>query len=107
LARRHGDFAIVGLAAQAIVEDGMFSSLRLAFFGVGDRPVSAAAAKGLLKTAITSELISQASAALADELEPQDDQQASGAMRLHLAKVLLARCIGSLLGRGDLVGGAA
>jgi carbon-monoxide dehydrogenase medium subunit len=103
-ARRHGDFAIAGLAAQAIVEDGMFSSLRLAFFGVGDRPVSTSAAKGLLNTAITSELISQASAALAGELDPQDDQQASGAMRLHLARVLLARCIASLLGRDELAG---
>ena len=105
--RRHGDFAIAGLAAHAIVAEGMFSSLRLAFFGVGDRPVCASAANGLLNTAVTSELISQASAALADELEPQDDQQASGAMRLHLARVLLGRCIAALLGRGDLAGGAA
>ena len=106
-ARRHGDFAIAGLAAQAIVEDSMFRSLRLAFFGVGDRPVSASVAKGLLNTAVTFELISEASAALADELEPQDDQQASGSMRLHLARVLLARCIAWLLGRGDLAGGQA
>ena len=45
LARRHGDYAIVGLAAQAIVEDDVFADLRLAFFAVGDRPVLAKAAK--------------------------------------------------------------
>ncbi len=43
-ARRHGDFAIVGLAAQAAVSSGKFAELRLAYFGVGDRPVLARAA---------------------------------------------------------------
>ena len=42
-ARRHGDYAIVGLAAQAIVEHGVFADLRLAFFAVGDRPIAMAA----------------------------------------------------------------
>jgi aerobic carbon-monoxide dehydrogenase medium subunit len=106
-ARRHGDFAIVGLAAQAVVEDGMFSSLRVAFFGVGDRPVLASVAKGLLNVAVTPDVISQASAKLSEELDPQDDQQASGAMRLHLARVLLGRCMAALLSRDDLAGGPA
>lgn len=106
-ARRHGDFAIVGLAAQAMLEGGAFSSLRLAFFGVGDRPVLASAAKTLLNIAVTPEAISQASAALAEGLDLQDDQQASGTMRLHLAKVLLGRCVATLLGRADLAGGSA
>ena len=38
-ARRHGDYAIVGIAAQAIVEGDVFADLRLVFFAVGDRPV--------------------------------------------------------------------
>src|SRR5580692_6373520 len=38
-ARRHGDYAIVGLAAQAMVEGDILADLRLAFFAVGDRPV--------------------------------------------------------------------
>jgi carbon-monoxide dehydrogenase medium subunit len=104
-ARRHGDFAIVGLAAQAVLEGSAFGSLRLAFFGVDDRPVLASATKGLVNIAITPEVISRATAALAEELDPQDDQQASGAMRLHLAKVLLTRCVATLLGRADLAGG--
>src|SRR6202047_1984726 len=37
-ARRHGDYAIAGLAAQAILEGGRFADLRLVFFAVGDRP---------------------------------------------------------------------
>src|SRR6202158_3662346 len=42
-ARRHGDYALVGLAAQAIVEGEEFADLRMAFFAVGDRPVLAKA----------------------------------------------------------------
>ena len=107
-ARRHGDYAIVGLAAQAIVEEGAFTDLRLGFFAVGDRPVLAKAAARLVRTAITPAVLSEASTALAEELDPQDDQQASGSMRRHLAKVLLARCVSALLGRPDLdAGGSA
>ena len=40
-ARRHGDYAIVGLAAQAVIHDGRFADLRLGFFAVGDRPLLA------------------------------------------------------------------
>ena len=47
-ARRHGDYAIAGLAAQAIVEGDVFTDLRLAFFAVGDRPVLAKAANRLV-----------------------------------------------------------
>jgi carbon-monoxide dehydrogenase medium subunit len=106
-ARRHGDYAIAGLAAQAVVEGGIFSDLRLAFFAVGDRPVLASAAKKLIHKAVTLAEIAQASAMLAEELDPQDDQQASGGMRRHLAKVLLARCVATLLGRPDLAGATA
>jgi aerobic carbon-monoxide dehydrogenase medium subunit len=107
-ARRHGDYAIVGLAAQAIVEGDVFADLQLGFFAVGDRPVLAKAAWRLVKTAITPAILSEASTALGEELDPQADQQASVAMRRHLAKVLLARCVSALLGRPDLdAGGSA
>jgi carbon-monoxide dehydrogenase medium subunit len=104
-ARRHGDYAIAGLAAQAIVEGGVFTELRPVFFAVGDRPVLARAAAKLVKTSITPAMLSAASTALGEELDPQGDQQASASMRRHLAKVLLARCVSSLLGRPDLSAG--
>jgi carbon-monoxide dehydrogenase medium subunit len=106
-ARRHGDYAIVGLAAQAIVEKNAFADLRLAFFAVGDRPVLARAASKLVGTTVTAAVLSDACAALGEELDPQDDQQASAAMRRHLAKVLLVRCVAALLGRPDLNAGAS
>ncbi len=104
-ARRHGDYAIAGLAAQAIVDGDVFTDLRLVFFAVGDRPVLAKAAKELVNVAVTPAVLSEASAALGEELDPQEDQQASASMRRHLAKVLMARGVSALLGRPDLNAG--
>src|SRR5258707_7745149 len=104
-ARRHGDYAIAGLAAQAIVRGGLFTDLRAAFFAVGDRPILAKAATKLINVGVTPTVLAEASATLAAELDPQEDQQASAAVRRHLAKILLARCVSSLLGRPDLTPG--
>ena len=104
-ARRHGDYGIVGLAAQAIIEGDILTGLRLAFFAVSDRPVLARAATKLLNVAVTPAVLSQASTALGEELDPQEDQQASVSMRRHLARVLLARCVAALLGRPELAAG--
>jgi len=103
-ARRHGDYAIIGFAAQAIVRGGMFADLRIALFAVGDRPVLADVTARLTGVAITPALLSDAAAALAEELDPQEDQQASVAMRRHLAKVLLVRGVSALLDRPELSG---
>jgi len=101
-ARRHGDYAIAGLAAQAIVEGDVLAELRLVFFAVGDRPIWAKAANRLTGAVVTPAMVSDASRALGEELEPQSDQQATAAMRRYLAKVLLARCTSALLRRPDL-----
>jgi carbon-monoxide dehydrogenase medium subunit len=103
-ARRHGDYAIVGLAAQAIVRSGVFADLRLALFAVGDRPVLAQTAARLAGVAVTPALLSDVAAKLGEELDPQEDQQATASMRRHLAKVLLVRGVSALLGRPELAG---
>ena len=105
-ARRHGDYAIAGLAAQAIVRGGQFADLRLGFFAIGDRPLLAAAAGRLTNVVVTPETLAHASAVLSGELDPQEDQQATPTMRRHLAKVLLTRCVSTLLSRPDLLTGA-
>jgi carbon-monoxide dehydrogenase medium subunit len=106
-ARRHGDYAIVGLAAQAAVTDGRFADLRLGFFAVGDRPLLAVSASRLVGVSITPAVLFEACTALDAELDPLEDQQATPAMRRHLAKVLLTRCVSSLLARPDLCAGAS
>jgi carbon-monoxide dehydrogenase medium subunit len=105
-ARRHGDYAILGLAAQAIIKAERFADLRLGFFAVGDRPLLAEAARRLVDVAVTPAVLSAAAFALEKELDPQEDQQATPAMRRHLAKVLLTRCVSTLLSRPDLYAGA-
>jgi aerobic carbon-monoxide dehydrogenase medium subunit len=105
-ARRHGDYAIVGLAVQTVIQDGRFSDLRLGFFAVGDRPLLARAAGKLINAPVTPALLSDALSDLADELDPQEDHQATPAMRRHLAKVLLTRCVAALLARPELNEGA-
>ena len=100
--RRHGDYALAGLAAQAHVEDGIFVHLRPAFFAVGDSPILAKAALTLIGVPVTPQRLSEALAALAEEIDPPTDQQATAAMRRHFACVLLTRCVSALLGRADL-----
>lgn len=106
-ARRHGDYAIVGLAARGVVKSGRFTDLRLGFFAVGDRPLLAAAAQELINRSVTPATLAEAAAALENELDPQEDQQASLAMRRHLAAVLLRRCVAALLSRPEPETGAA
>jgi aerobic carbon-monoxide dehydrogenase medium subunit len=101
-ARRQGDYAIVGLAAQAVTENQRLIDFRPVFFGAGDCAIRAGAAAALIKEDITPNLLSEVLQALGGELDPPEDQQASSAMRRHYAKVLLARCVAQLLSRPDL-----
>jgi aerobic carbon-monoxide dehydrogenase medium subunit len=97
LSRRSGDFALAGLGCRA-KGDGALSDLRLAYFGIGSKPTLAtSAAAQLVGTGLTEASIGAAQAALAEDLEPQDDLQASAAARLHLAQVLLRRALDRLV----------
>jgi aerobic carbon-monoxide dehydrogenase medium subunit len=86
-ARRHGDYAMVGLAACARADGKRLGNLRLVYFGVGATPVRARRAE----PALADGDVEAAVKALADDLEPADDVQASGAVKTHLAGVLLRR----------------
>jgi len=90
LARRHGDYALVGLAAAARAEGAALRDVRLAFFGVGATPVRAQAAEAALERG------EDAVAALAHDLDPADDVQASAATKKQLAGVLLRRVAAQL-----------
>lgn len=94
LARRHGDYALVGLAARATAEGTALRDVRLVYFGVGTTPVRAKKAEA----ALAGGKIDAAVAALADDLHPTDDVHASAAARRHLAGVLLTRVAKQLRG---------
>src|SRR5262245_55695822 len=80
LARRHGDYAMVGVAAQ-----GSKKGLRAVFFGVGDKP-----------TAVEADTAAGVLPKIRAELEPRADLHASAETKLHLAKVLAGRVLAQL-----------
>ena len=98
LARRHGDFALAGVAAGVRVESGVVAESRLVFFGVGTRPVRARRAEAALAGGrADAEALAAAGRALDGDLDPPGDVHGSPALRRHLARVLLARVVGRLV----------
>lgn len=96
LARRQGDYAIVGLAAHARVEGKAFFDVSLVFFGVGATPVLAQRAAAVLEGQNFSAAAAAAQAALDADLAPLDDVHHSAATRMHLARVLTDRVLSQL-----------
>jgi carbon-monoxide dehydrogenase medium subunit len=97
LARRHGDYAIVGLAAHARVAGGRISDARLAFLGAGSTPVLALRAAAALEgRSPDAQTVAAAQDAMAQELEMPADLYSSRATKLHLARVLLGRALVAL-----------
>jgi carbon-monoxide dehydrogenase medium subunit len=99
LARRHGDYAMVGLAAHGSTQGKKFSDMRVVFFGVSDRAQRAARFERALDgQPATERTIEAALAKLDADLEPRADLHASAATKLHLAKVLAARVLEKMEG---------
>ena len=96
LARRHGDYAMVGLAAHGTIEAGRATGLRLVFLAVGDGPVEARRAAAVACDGPLAQQVAPAQAALAEDLQPSGDLNASPATRLHLARVLLGRALAEM-----------
>jgi carbon-monoxide dehydrogenase medium subunit len=92
-ARRHGDYAMVGLAATAQADGKGLGDVRLAYFGVGNVPLRARKAE----TKLTEGNIDDAVQALAADLDPSGDVQATAAAKKHLAGVLLRRVAKQLM----------
>ncbi|WP_257165508.1 xanthine dehydrogenase family protein subunit M [Bradyrhizobium sp. SRS-191] len=100
LARRRGDYALVGCGMIATVEQDLIADIRVALFSVGNVPTRARSVEAALAGAcLDADRIAAAQAALDGDLAPDDSDDVPAAMRLHLARVLLGRLLGSLLGR--------
>lgn len=92
VARRHGDFAIVGLAASLTLADGVISDARLAFSGMADVPVRAAEAEGLLVGERPSpELFAEAAIRATARIDPPADLHGSSEYRTKVAAALVRR----------------
>ena len=100
VARRHGDFAIVGLAASLTLADGAISEARLAFAGLSDVPVRAAAAEDLLVGERPSaELFDEAARLATDDIDPPGDLHGSTEYRKTVAAALVRRGLREAAGR--------
>lgn len=94
LARRSGDYAIVGIGVQGRLDGGNFADMRLVFLGAGDRPVLAAAAGDALNgNPHNDETVAAAQAALDADLDPMADLNGPPEMKMHLARVLTKRAL--------------
>ena len=91
LARRHGDYAMVGLAASARGNGKGLADVRLAYFGVGDTPIRVKKAEAALAAGDVE------AAVKALDLDPHDDVQATAKTKRHLAGVLLRRVAKQLM----------
>jgi carbon-monoxide dehydrogenase medium subunit len=101
VARRHGDFALVGcIAVLALDGAGAVSHARLAFFGVGGTPVRSAAGEALLLgREPTSSRCVEAARAAAAALSPDGDIHASAGYRKTVAATLAGRVLAAAAGR--------
>jgi carbon-monoxide dehydrogenase medium subunit len=94
LSRRHGDFALAGIAAVLVADSRRCRMARLAAAGVGPTPVRLRGAEEILEREGLSKESLEAAAAQAQELvEPDSDLHASADYRRHLTGVLTGRAL--------------
>jgi carbon-monoxide dehydrogenase medium subunit len=92
--RRHGDFAIVGIAALVVMDGRRCVRARLATAGAGPVPIRLRPAEHVLESAgLGDEAIAAAAAKASELVEPDSDIHASADYRRHLTGVLTARAV--------------
>jgi aerobic carbon-monoxide dehydrogenase medium subunit len=92
VARRHGDFAMVGVAVSLVLSGGVISEARLAFAGVSDVPVRAAAAEDLLVgEGPSAELFDEAARRATGDINPPADLHGSSDYRKTVAATIVRR----------------
>ncbi len=97
VARRHGDFALVGVAAAVQVDGSKVTKAAIALFGVGGTPVRASEAEqALIAGGATADLDAVGKLA-AMNLAPSDDVHASGDYRKSVAATIVARAMAKAL----------
>jgi carbon-monoxide dehydrogenase medium subunit len=96
IARRHGDYAQIGVAALVTLDDsGRCREARLVYLSAGDVPVEAReAARLLVGTEISPEAVAAAADKVSrDEIHPFGDIHATAEFKRHLARVLTGRAL--------------
>jgi aerobic carbon-monoxide dehydrogenase medium subunit len=92
-ARRHGDFALAGVAVSLCLRGERVETARIVLTGVGGIPVRAREAETLLIGSSVLERASAAADAVRSTIDPDADIHASKEYRAHLAGVLTERAV--------------
>jgi len=108
VSRRHGDFALVGVAASITVDTGgVCTACAIALTGVGPTPVVVReASRALVGVKPTVDALADIGRRVASALTPDSDLHASAEYRQHLAGVLTRRALARALERVDGAAGA-
>jgi carbon-monoxide dehydrogenase medium subunit len=94
LARRHGDYAIVGMAATARRDGAALRGLRIGLLGLDATPLRARQTEALLEgRALNADLVTEAVACLRREVDPLPDLTNAPDTKRHLIGVLLQRML--------------
>jgi carbon-monoxide dehydrogenase medium subunit len=97
LARRRGDYAIVGVAALAKVAGNTLSDVRLTYLGASEKPAFATnTSQVFVLKGFSDATLKEAHQVLSTELDPSADLYSSAATKLHLAQVLTERAMKQL-----------
>ena len=101
LTRRHGDFAIVGVAAVVTLgEGGSISRARIALCGVGPTPIRAKRAEAaLVGQRPSKKLLAEVGRVAMDETDPADDLHGSVEYRREMSAVFTRRTLAVALQR--------
>ena len=108
VARRHGDFALTGVAVtMTLGGGGRSTAARIVLFGVGPTPLRARQAEEAVVGGTPGEAVFAEAARRADQaiLEPLSDVHATAEYRRHLARVLVRRGLAEAAARarGEVV----
>lgn len=97
-ARRHGDFAVVSVAAAGLAGEGdTWRWVRLGLGAVADRPIYARRASELLSgAALDAEVIREAAQRCVEDADPSSDVRASAEYRRHLIPIYVERVLMAL-----------
>ena len=97
LSRRHGDFALVGLAATVAMQHGRIDNARLVYFGCVDcAKVARAASAAVVGASVPLPDSAAFDGAISRDLTPDDTPGLRADTKLHMAKVLTRRVLNSL-----------
>jgi aerobic carbon-monoxide dehydrogenase medium subunit len=98
LARRRGDYALVGCGILAEFSDDRIERIRIVFFSVGNTPLRARQAEqSLIGKRLDAAAVAAAQTVVGDDLDPPEDEHVPPAMKRHLARVLLGRLLGEIM----------